>query len=400
MALALAPVAAYAQDDILIIAQEAAQAVEDAPEAVQTQVKPKYWTNSLTTQLNVGQTSLNNWAAGGDNSFTLKGYADGSCNWAKDKMFWNNRLQLEYGMLYASSKPLFQKTNDRFYFESKWGHRIMDQLYASANFDFKSQFSKGYDYKTPTVPDDPYYKKDDGSIKALDELSRSDQRKLWEGARKAKSGFLSPAYTTLALGIDWTPTNWVSVSLAPLTGGFTVVLDEQFRKAYGMKLSDDTKDLQKQLEGYDDTGYDDIPEPTEEEKQKHEAYSRLQASLIDGSAYNSALFQLGAQMKIDFKVNVNDNFKYTSQVVLFTDYLAKDGETNKYKGNIRFNWDNKIDWKLAKYFALTLTTNMIYDSTVLNPDKLDENGNPKRRGLQFAESISVGFTYTIASKSK
>lgn len=276
MALALASGAAYAQDDVLKAAQDAAAAFDQAPEQKEEPKKPKYWTNSLTTQLNIGQTSLNNWAAGGDNSFTLKGYADGSCNWAKDKMFWNNRLQLEYGMLYASSKPLFQKTNDRFYFESKWGHRIMDQLYASANFDFKSQFSKGYDYKTPSVPDS--YKKEDGSLPKLDELSRSDQRKLWESARVAKSGFLSPAYTTLALGLDWTPKDWVSVSIAPLTGGFTVVLDEQFRKAYGMKLSEDTQDLQRQLEGYDDSKYSE--DATEEQKEKHEAYVRLLLSLI------------------------------------------------------------------------------------------------------------------------
>ncbi len=381
MALALASGAAYAQDDVLKAAQDAAAAFDQAPEQKEEPKKPKYWTNSLTTQLNIGQTSLNNWAAGGDNSFTLKGYADGSCNWAKDKMFWNNRLQLEYGMLYASSKPLFQKTNDRFYFESKWGHRIMDQLYASANFDFKSQFSKGYDYKTPSVPDS--YKKEDGSLPKLDELSRSDQRKLWESARVAKSGFLSPAYTTLALGLDWTPKDWVSVSIAPLTGGFTVVLDEQFRKAYGMKLSEDTQDLQRQLEGYDDSKYSE--DATEEQKEKHEAYVRLLSSLADGSAYDAVLFQLGAQIKVDFKVNINDNFKYTSQVVLFSDYLNK--------MSVRFNWDNKFDWQIAKYFALTLTTNMIYDNNVLKDDG-------SKRGLQFAESVSIGFTYTLASKSK
>lgn len=388
--------AAQAQDDVQKAAQDAVNALSAAPAVEAPQVKPKYWTNSLTTQINVGQTGLTNWAAGGDNTFTLKGYIDGSCNWAKDKMFWNNRLQVEYGVLYASSKPLFQKSNDRFYFESKWGHRIVEQLYASANFDFKTQFSKGYDYKTPSASQVVELFGPDATLEALD---RKQQTQAWKAARVAKSGLLSPGYATLALGLDWTPAKWVSVSLAPLTGGYTIVTDEQFRKTYGMKMTEEYKDLMNEYSGYDGSAYDEST-ATPEQKAYHQGYLKYEAGLKDGSAYKSALFQLGAQMKIDFKVNVNDNFKYTSQIVLFTDYLAKDDETNKYKKNIRFNWDNKIDWKIAKYFALTLTTNMIYDSTVLNTEKLDADGNPTRWGLQFAESISFGFTYTIATKSK
>ncbi len=381
--MACASSAASAQDDVQKAAQEAATAFASAPVQKAKPKKPNYWTNSLTTQINVGQTSLTNWAAGGDNTFTLKGYADGNANWKKDKMFWNNRLQLEYGLLYASSKPLFQKSNDRIYLESKWGHRVHEQLYASANFDFKSQFTKGYDYKTPAVPDS--FKDAEGNIPKLDELSRKDQKRLWQDARVAKSGFLSPAYTTLALGLDWNPANWVSVSFAPLTGGFTIVTDSQFRKAYGMKFTKDSEALNEKFDGVD-------PAALSEEDRK--AYDNFHASVENGSAYRPALFQLGTQIKIDFKVNVNDNFKYTSQVVLFSDYLNK--------MSVRFNWDNKFDWKLAKYFALTVTTNMIYDNNVLKEAGKDADGNAimKKRGLQFAESISFGFTYTIASKSK
>ena len=395
--MACAAVAASAQDDVQKATQEAAAAFASAPVQKSEPKKPNYWTNSLTTQINVGQTSLTNWAAGGDNTFTLKGYADGNANWAKDKMFWNNRLQMEFGLLYASSKPLFQKSNDRIYLESKWGHRIHEQLYASANFDFKSQFAKGYDYKTPAVPDT--FKDADGNLMKLDQLSRKDQKKLWQDARVAKSGFLSPAYTTLALGLDWNPAKWVSISFAPLTGGFTIVTDSQFRKSYGMKLSKESEALESRFAGVD---------PATLEGEDKTAYDNYKASLDNGSAYKPALFQFGAQLKTDFKVNINDNFKYTSQIVLFTDYLSKK-DNGKYNPNIRFNWDNKFDWKLAKYFALTITTNMIYDTNVFKVK--EENGKEVidsvtgeqvmvKRGLQFAESISFGFTYTIASKSK
>lgn len=405
--LAALPLASFAQD-VQQVTAEVAKEISEAPKAEAKVVKPKYWQHSLTTQINVGQTSLTNWAAGGDNTFSLKGFVDGSCNWKKDAMFWNNRLQLDYGLLYSSSKPLFQKSNDRIYFESKWGYRIKDELYFSANYDLKSQFAASYNYATPSeaMVTEKY-----GADAKLDNLARKQQTELWKQARVKKSGFFAPAYTTLALGIDWNPAKWVSISIAPLTGGFTVVRDEQFRKAYSMKLRDYYSN-ESNVAAFDASKAwiePEIKDKTTEEiktwyaalpadKQKEfKNYKTFKNALESGSAYRSALFQLGAQMKLDFKVNVNDNFKYTSQIVLFTDYLSKKAD-GKYNPNIRFNWDNKFDWKIAKYFALTLTTNMIYDTNVLMEKLVDGEKKMVKRGLQFAESVSFGFTYTIATK--
>jgi hypothetical protein len=61
----------------------------------------------------------------------------------------------------------------------------------------------------------------------------------------------------------------------------------------------------------------------------------------------------------------------------------------------RINWDNRIDWKLAKYFSLTLSTNLIYDDQIMIFS--DKDGLEKAR-VQFKESVAFGFTYTIASK--
>ncbi len=62
----------------------------------------------------------------------------------------------------------------------------------------------------------------------------------------------------------------------------------------------------------------------------------------------------------------------------------------------QINWDNRIDWKLAKYFSLTFATNMIYDDQILITNKKYPDG--KKGLVQFKESIAFGFTYTIASK--
>ena len=336
--------AAYAQD-AQAAAAAAAATLSEAPEVEPEVVKPIYWTKSLMTNVNIGQTSLTNWAAGGDNTVSFAGFVDGNANYAKDAMFWNNRLQLDYGFLYASSKPILQKNTDRIYLESKWGYKTetMKNLYFSANYDFKSQFSSGYDYITPSD---------------LGDKEGAELKEAWKEARALKSGFLAPAYTNLALGIDYKPANWISVNFAPLTGGFVIVQNEALRKNYSMQLK-------PEYEGKEES---EIP--------------------ADGSQYRSSRFELGAQMKVDAAVNVNQNFKYSTQVVLFYNYLG--GQKCP-----RINWDNRIDWKLAKYFSLTMTTNLIYDDTILIATANDPE--PKAR-VQFKESSAFGFTYTIASK--
>ena len=330
-------------------AAEAARAITEAPEAEQKVEKPKYWDESLKTNIKFGQTSLNNWAAGGDNTVTLQAFIDGNANYKKDNLFWNNRLQLDYGFVYASSKPILQKSDDRIYFESKFGYKNekMRNFSFSANYDFKSQFTTGYDYKTPEN-----LKDDLGN-----DLKGGDLRQAWRDARNIKSGFLAPAYTNLALGIDLKPWKWLSLNIAPFTGGVVIVRNPELRKNYGMDLKEEWVGVTENL-----------PD--------------------DGTQYRSARFEFGAQIKADIAVKVNDNFAYTSQLVLFSNYLD-------HPENIRVNWDNRFDWKIAKYFSLTLTTNMIYDDKVMIFS--DKDGLTKQR-VQFKESLLFGFTYTIARK--
>ena len=342
-------------------AAAAAAAVAEAPVVEQKVVKPNYWEESLKTNIKFGQTSLTNWAAGGDNTVTLQAFVDGNANYKRDKLFWNNRLQLDYGFVYASSKPILQKSDDRIYLESKFGYKNanMKNFSLSVNYDFKSQFNTGYDYLTPSVPSDKYQDAE-GNIPGLNELPHKDQVSLWKDARKIKSGFLAPAYTNLAVGIDVKPFKWLSLNIAPLTGGVVIVRDELLRKNYGMQLK--------------------------------EQYVNADLSSMDayelGTCYKPARFEFGAQVKADIAVKVNDNFSYTSQLVLFSNYLD-------HPENMRVNWDNRFDWKLAKYFSLTLTTNMIYDDKVLIFSESD--GLTKQR-VQFKQSMLFGFTYTIASK--
>ena len=353
-AAALVSLAAFAQEPA---AQDALDIANSEPAEP---VKPKaseFWYLDFNGNLNYGGTFLQNWAAGGDEfSHNLRAFIDANANYKKDAIFWNNRLQLDFGFLYASSKPLLQKSDDRIYFESKFGYNIAENLFLSANYDFKSQFAKGFEYKTPGAAIIGKYEQEGAPgtpATELDQLSKKDRVKAWEDARVLKSNWLAPAYTNLAIGIDWTPTNWFSMSVSPLTGGFVIVTEETLRKAYGMALVDENN---------------------------------------VGLGYKSSRFELGAQVKMDFKVTINDKFKYTSQIVAFTDYLMMN---NKDKGYVRVAWDNRIDFNLTKYISLNFITNMLYDSKVLIKTEKDP---VERQRLQWKEMLSIGLTYKIANK--
>lgn len=332
-------------------AAEAARLLTQTEETKVVAPKPDYWNKSLMTNLNFVQSSFTNWAKGGYNNYALSTYIDGNANWKKEEMYWNNRLQLDYGFLYSADKPILQKNKDRILFESTWGYKATKTLNYSAKFTFLSQFANGYNYPTPAVEGD-------------EEPSSKD----WRNARVLKSSLLSPGTVNLGLGIDWVPSKWLTVNLAPITGGFTIVGSERLRKNYGMERRKKYKD----------------EETYKDEKDEKGIY------YTTGNYYKPARFEFGAQLTADAKVKVNDNFEGSTHLLLFSNYL-------KNPQNIRVNWDTRMMWKLSRFFSLNITTNLIYDDTVLITDKDHEDCDGHRR-VQFAQALQFGFTYTFASK--
>ena len=349
-ALLTATLAASAQNtqEAAAAAAAALSAAEDVPEKV---VKPQYWTNTVLTNINFGQTFLSQWAAGGYNTVSLAGNLDASANYAKEKLVGTNRLQLDYGFLWSADKPILQKSKDRIYLESKWGYETpIKNLAYSASFDFKTQFNNNYNYKTPT----------DAQFAA----HPNDESAAWrEAARNnLKSGFFAPAYVNLGIGVLWTPAPWFSLNVAPLSGGAVFVTIPELRYTYGMDL----------VEG---STY-----ATPKDAYAEQAYEQ----------FKSARVEFGTQVKADMAWVINDAFSYTTQVTLFYNYLTPKVEP-------RITWDNKVFWKLAKYFALTLSTNLIYDPRVVVRD-LDKDGKPDTKGVQFKEFLEFGFTWTVTNK--
>ncbi len=360
MALAAVSGLCFAQNPIQQAAAEAAEAIANAPQEAPVEPKPVYWTNSAEVSLGFNQTDLTNWAAGGYNTATMSAGVDGKANYKKDLMSWNNRLQLNYAFLHSSDKEgILQKSNDRIYLESKWAYQTAkdSKWNYAASFDFRSQFS---DTPAKYVQ---YDSDNDGSV-------GGDDKWKPEGL---KSGFISPAYTNLALGLEWKPNNWFDINIAPLTGGFTIVDIAQLRKGYGMELGcadDDPAWVAAQAATDPDPSY-------------------------IGGFYKRAKFQFGAQIKADMKFSVNENLKYETQIVLFTDYLDHPFTWT------RVNWDNKVSFKVAKYFSIAFNTWLIYDPIVKIKDDKDIAQFPDgTQRVQFKEFLSFNFAYTFKPRQR
>ena len=285
---------------------------QEAPAPADT-VKAE-WTKGIATTIGFSQLSLMQWAAGGAGQLTLNTYADAYANMVNGKVVWNNELQAGYGFI-QSFETGYKKSDDRLIFDSKLGYKVGEKLYLSAVYNFRTQFANGYS----------------GDV--------------------IVSTFMAPAYTSLGLGIDFTPTKNISINFAPLTGKVTMVRPQELRTRYG------------------------------------------------NAEDQFARFELGAQLKFDGKVEV-ENFKVATQIVLFSDYLNK-------PQNIKVNWDVNAEAKVSKYFSVTLRTNLIYDDNVLVPKyyKKATDGHAagelyQGRGIQFKELFSIGFSYTIGQKKK
>lgn len=165
-----------------------------------TATRPWALDGFFSQQLN--QVSFTNWAAGGENSFASTSIAVLTANYNKDKIIWENKLDLAYGLIRIQDTPT-RKNEDKFDFLSKYGRKVSPKLAATALLNFKSQFAEGFKY-----PND------------VDVVSR----------------FMAPGYLLASLGFDYKPVDYLSIFFSPATGKFTFVNDEALSAigAYGV----------------------------------------------------------------------------------------------------------------------------------------------------------------------
>ena len=154
------------------------------------------------TSLTFNQVAFSNWAAGGENAMSATGVLNLFGKYKKDKIAWDNTLDLGYGITKTQQFGV-QKNTDNIELNSKLGYQAGSKFFYTFLVNFRSQFSNGYNYPNDSVP---------------------------------VSKFMAPGYLTLSLGIDYKLTNYFSFYLSPAAGRFTFVLDQTLADegAYGV----------------------------------------------------------------------------------------------------------------------------------------------------------------------
>lgn len=155
------------------------------------------WKQGGSYNFNLSQSSLSNWAAGGDNfNMSLNSYFNYFAYFKKPRLGWDNNLDVNLGFVQSTSQG-GRKNDDRFDFLSKYGYKIdtIGKLYLSGLFNFRSQVFDGYSYSGTTST--------------------------------FTSSLLSPAYLILSAGVDYKPNKELSIFFSPLTSRNTIVLNSK-----------------------------------------------------------------------------------------------------------------------------------------------------------------------------
>lgn len=276
------------------------------------------WFTGGTTALNFSQVYLQNWAAGGQSSISGTALVQLFANYKRNNMSWDNTLDLAYGLLRQGDEGILIKTDDRVDFTSKYGQKASEKWYYSGLVNFRTQFAPGY-----------------GIANGIPDQSN------------IISDLLAPAYTLVALGMDYKPNSKFTAFISPATYKLTVVMNDSLSSigAFGVTPGEN---LRSEIGGYVRMGYTN---------------------------------------------EIVENVSLTTRIDLFSNYINN-------PQNIDINWEMLISMKINEFMSATITTQLLYDDDVTLQKKdpiFNEDGvqidSGRGPGVQFKEVLGIGFSY-------
>jgi len=191
------------QNAIKDIQNQASQPLSGIPDSLK-----KTWTFGGLVTLNFTQGSNSNWSAGGqDFAMSLNSVNNFFAIYRKGKNSWDNTLNMSYGLTQTTQLGL-QKNTDLIDLTSRYGRQLDSSHWAaSALFDYRSQFSRGYNYYTSVMGKD---------------------------SNQLVSRFMSPAYILLSPGFEYKPVPYFGIFLSPVSSRWVVCTDKSLAPNYGI----------------------------------------------------------------------------------------------------------------------------------------------------------------------
>ncbi len=342
-----------------------------AVSAQEAEKEPSPWKCTGVLGLNASATGLVNWAAGGNNNVTGVAFGKVRLLYNENNLSWETNADLEYGMSYIDQDfDAFQKSSDKINLNTKLGWQFHQAWYLTASADFKSQFAPGRKY---------------GVSEAYDPII---------------SKFLAPAYTDIAVGIDWKPNTIFSVYVSPVAGRLTSV---HVSNRLEDKYADDQPELGKALkETYAVWKYD-----TQDNGEVTKSYDC------------NTRGKLGLSLKGAINYTYKD-LKIITSVGLYTPYawdkteIYRDAEGKLYAdlgngqdftgmtfmgyrdnnqrfGNFDVDWDAAISYQFLKCLNVTLSTSLKYYNGV----KIADADGVLAERVQFKGTLGLGVGYSF-----
>lgn len=242
--------------------------------------KEKEWFYYGQNNLIFNQSSFSNWNTGGNNSFGIIGRINYSLSYKNGKHFWDNNLRAGYGMLSVSGRKL-RKTEDYINFSSKYGYDLGQHYYYLLGMEFRSQFSAGYNY--------------------------SSTRDMSYNERISR--FMAPAYLNAGMGILYNPNENFQVSISPINGKFTFVLDRllQEKGRYGLER--------------------------------------------DGQSMRA---EIGALLNAVYRIKIYKDIDWTHHLTVFSNY-------SHHPERLDIAYNSLLTMKFNRFISTTLSLDLVYD---------------------------------------
>ncbi len=285
-----------------------------------TQVKN--WKLKAIYGVNGSQTAFVNWNAGGRNNIAALGFIDATGNYKKGTFKWDNDAHLALGAVNylgkdVPSKERFQKTDDRVELNTNAGYRLKEHYYLSFLGNARTQALDGFSYPNDSIP---------------------------------TSRFMAPGYATLALGIDYTPSDNFTLFVSPLAAKMTFVKSEILANAGAFGV-----------------------EPA--------VYDSVGNVVTAGRQFRG---EFGAYLQMKYQRQLMENVDFKCALQLFSNYAEN-------PQNLDVNAETLLSFKVNSWLSTSLQWNLIYDDDI---DIRDRDGNIGPR-TQFKSVFGLGISFSI-----
>ena len=344
--------------------------------------QPKLWKWSGIIGLNANGTGMVNWAAGGNNNVAGDVFGKLNCNYDKDALSWEAKLDVDYGLTYVDQQnDKLQKTSDHLNFDTKFGWAFQPKWYLTVNAGFHTQFDLGRKYE-----------------------GLNDQNQI-------VSNILAPSYTDISVGFDYKPVEFFSLYMSPVSGRITTAylsdkLNQKYAGLYPISAENDGL-RQKLKETYGVWYYDDMNIKKYDRNYRAELGLSIKASL--NYKYkdltlmsNLTLFTPYAWDKVQMYelTGVNDDLKgfiteaeYQSLEPMMQSLYSQAGyrDNNRRFGNFDVDWDFTLSYQFLKCLNITFFTNLKY----VNGQKIANADGVEAERVQFLSNLGIGVGYSF-----